>query len=411
MKLLSFSLITISLLSATHAEAAGYMFPELGMMNLSTAGAGAQAIAEGAETAFANPAAMSEFESTAVAFNLQGMISDIAYTDAGSTGVFADGEQVTQAGTAMPVGSFYIVSPLNDKWTAGLAVASAGGSVIDYGADFKGALLMQDAQLTTVQFNPSMAYQVQDNLSVGLGLVSEYGMLEQNFAGQNNGATAQSVIPPINATGDSLAFGYTLSGFYKINDNNNIGLTYRSQIDHDMEGDISGNHQGVDSTVTIVMPATAIMSGHHQLNNQTAWMWSVGWTDFSKIASTPIILTNANAAIAREWEDTYSASVGFHYQLTNQWRLESGLYYEISPQDDPTLQYPDVPTGAIWKLGLGATYDINAQWRVQMYYEYYDGGTPSIEYSMLQDTPFESTLNGEYDAAIHFFGVLANYQF
>jgi long-chain fatty acid transport protein len=406
MKFKNLLLLTSSSLLVTKAYAGAYMFPELGMMSISTAGAGAQAVAEGAETAFANPAAMTELSSTTVAFNLQGMVSNINYTDSGSTGLFAGGDSSTKAGTAMPVASFYVVTPLSDKWSAGLAFASAGGSIIDYGPQFSGSLLLQDAQLTTVQLNPSIAYQVKDNWSLGLGLVAEYGLLEQNFAGHE-----ESLLPPLTAEGSSVEFGYTLSSLYKFNHNNRIGFTYRSELNHAMDGDISTSNNDSTSSVNIIMPATAIISGYHQLNSKPALLWSLGWSDFSEVSETAIALPNREAGIAREWQDTFSASVGMHYPLNQQWRLESGVYYETSPQDDPSLQYPDVPTGELWKLGLGASYEINPNWRMQMYYEYYYGGTPSIDYTLFEGSAAESTLKGDYEAAVHFFGVLFNYQF
>ncbi|WP_194436375.1 OmpP1/FadL family transporter [Vibrio fluminensis] len=398
-------LLTLSsIMFATHSFAGGYMFPELGMMSISTAGAGAQAVAEGAETSFANPAAMTEFDSTQIAFNLQRMVSDIEYTDFGSTGAFSQGENTTQAGTAMPVASFYMVTPLNDKWSAGLAFASTGGSLIDYGDNFKGVLLLKDAQLLTAQLNPSVAYKVNQDLSIGVGLVAEYGMLEQNLAG-----SSQSGLPNVQADGDSFELGYTLSALYQLTEGHRIGFAYRSEISHDMEGNISVRSNKINSSVNIVMPATAFVSGYHTMNEKTALLWSLGWTDFSEIENTAISLTDRQGGIniARDWQDTFSASLGMHYQVTSDWRLESGLYYETSPQDDPQFQYPDVPTGEIWKLGMGASYNLSSQWRMQLYYEYYYGGTPEIEYS----TDNLGTLHGEYDADIHFFGVLMNYSF
>ncbi|WP_192022186.1 OmpP1/FadL family transporter [Shewanella sp. WPAGA9] len=406
MKQHTISIVALSMLVATHANAGAYMFPELGMMSNSTAGAGAQAIAEGAETAFANPAAMSEFDTPVMAFNIQGMVSSIDYTDNGSTGVFAGGDDQTAAGTSMPVGSFYYIQPINEQWTAGVALASSGGSLIDYGPDYAGALLLQDAQLLTVQLNPSVSYKVNEQLSFGVGLVSELGVLEQNFAGSTDG-----IIPKIEVTGDSLDFGYTLSSFYKIDANNQIGFTYRSEIDHELDGEVTALGASNDSSINVVMPAMALLSGHHQLTADTAMMWSLGWTDFSKIAETPVTLTNASGGIARDWKDTVSASVGVHYQLNSKWRLESGVYYETSPQDDPTYQYPDVPTGEIWKLGMGASYELNSQWRLQMYYEYLYAGQSSIEYTLLEGSPLESTLQGDYDIDLHFFGLLMNYRF
>ncbi|WP_207234078.1 OmpP1/FadL family transporter [Shewanella maritima] len=362
--------LAVTSVTAPYAHSGAYMFNELGMMNISTAGAGAQAIAEGAETAFANPAAMAEFDSAAIAFNLQGMVSSIEYTDTGSTGIFANGEQQTQAGTAMPVASGYYVQPLSDNWHFGLALASAGGSVIDYGNDFSGAVLLQDAQLTTVQLTPSLAYSVNEQLSFGVGLVTEFGLLEQNFAGSD-----EALLPAVKATGDSLGFGYNISGFYKYNDKHQYGFIYRSQIDHQMEGDLSATELATNSRIDIVMPASLLVSGVHKVSSKMSLLWSAGWTEFSQIEATPIVLNNISLGIDRQWQDTYSASIGVHYQLTDDWRLESGVYYETSPQDDPQLQFPDVPTGEIWKLGLGATYDISEQWRMQMYYEYFNAGT------------------------------------
>lgn len=387
-----------------NAFAGAYVFSELGMMSISTAGAGAQAIAEGAETAYANPAGMTRLERPTLAFNIEGTISDAMYYDNGSDGVFSRGSESTQAGSALPAGALYYVHPYNDKLAFGIAIASAGGSVIEYGADFKGSLLLQDASMITVQVSPSIAYKVTDDLSVGVGLVAEYGKLEQTLGSSNLRGIGQIV-----GEGDSLEFGYTLSALYEINNDNRVGFTYRSENDHDLSGDISTKNFSPDASFNIVMPSIAIMSGYHQVAPKWTILWSAGWTDFSKVQTTDITLTNTTASIDREWEDTWLFSLGAHYQLTPDWRLEGGVYYETSPQDDPTKQYPDVPTGEIWKYALGATYELNAEWRMQMYYEYLDAGTPSIEYTT--DVGPGGTLRGDYDIGIHYFGVLFNKTF
>ncbi|WP_028775293.1 OmpP1/FadL family transporter [Shewanella waksmanii] len=392
------SLLLISLLVANNTLAGAYMFPELGGANISTAGAGAQAVAEGAETAYANSAAMTKMSEPTIAFNVQGMVSDIQFTDTGSDGLFAGGESSTQAGSAMPAGSVYYVAPLNDKWSAGIALVSAGGSVIDYGADFSGAILLQDAMLITAQLNPSIAYKVNDNLSLGVGVVAEYGMLEQRFAGTDKFQ--------IEATGSSLEFGYTASALYEFNDKHRVGFSYRSEIEHDMEGDLTLSNQRVDSSVGIIMPANATMSGFHQLTDKASLLWSLGWMQFSSVETTNVTLDSGVFDIQRQWEDTVTASIGGYYQLNEQWRLEGGVSYETSPQDDPTMQYPDVPTGELWKYAVGATYEMSHHWRFNVYYEYLDVGQPSIEYALA-----DSTLRGEYNANIHFFGVMTNYRF
>ncbi|WP_394246980.1 OmpP1/FadL family transporter [Vibrio profundi] len=400
------SLIALSIFAASNAMAGAYVFPELGMMSVSTAGAGAQAIAEGAETAFANPAAMTRLETDTIAFNFQGMVSQIDYTDTGSTGIFDGGAEKTSAGTKMPAGSFYYVKPVNDKFSVGFALASAGGSAIDYGPNFSGSVLLQDATLMTVQLNPSVAYKVNDELSIGLGLVGELGYLKQNFAGSRD-----TMLPALQGSGDSVEFGYTISAHYETDENNRYGIVYRSETNHDMDGKLESTESSTDASFNFIMPAMALISGYHNVYSDLALLWSVGWSDFSKVQETKISLTNAESAIAREWEDTYSVSVGAHYQIQPKLRLEGGVYYETSPQDDPKFQYPDVPTGEIWKFGTGATYDLTSEWRMQMYYEFLYGGHPEIEYTAFDGGLLESQLSGEYSANVHFFGVMMNYRF
>jgi long-chain fatty acid transport protein len=336
----------ISALLSTHAHSAAYVFPELGMMSVSTAGAGAQAIAEGAETAFANPASMTNIEQSTIAFNLEGVISDINYTDTGSTGAFAGGEHYSEAGTTMPASSFYWVTPANDTVSFGLAIAAAGGSALDYGSNFSGAQLVTDTSLMTVQINPSLAFKIDEQLSVGVGLISEFGKIEQNM-------TFRNLEPKLTGTGESVEFGYTLSAFYEINDAHRFGAFYRSEISHDMEGDFKGNKRYTSASFNIVMPNIISISGYHALSPKTAALWSASWSDFSKIKETTITMPDNTAAINRQWEDTYSLSLGMHYNLDSQWRLETGITYESSPQDDPTIQSPDIPVGDVWKLGVG----------------------------------------------------------
>ncbi|MGF1770952.1 outer membrane protein transport protein [Vibrio wakamikoensis] len=391
----------ISALLSTHIHSAAYVFPELGMMSVSTAGAGAQAIAEGAETAFANPASMTNIEQSTIAFNLEGVISDINYTDTGSTGAFAGGEHYSEAGTTMPAGSFYWVTPANDTVSFGLAIAAAGGSALDYGSNFSGAQLVTDTSLMTVQINPSLAFKIDEQLSVGVGLISEFGKIEQNMTSRNNERK-------LTGSGESVEFGYTLSAFYELNEAHRFGAFYRSEISHDMDGDFKGDNLLKPASFNIVMPNIISISGYHALSTKTAALWSASWSDFSKIKETTITLPNTSAAINRQWEDTYSLSLGMHYNLESQWRLETGVTYESSPQDDPTLQAPDVPTGEVWKFGVGTSKDITTDLRMQLYYEYYYGGSSDIIYSL--DGPANSQLKGEYDAAIHYLGVLFNYK-
>ena len=142
-------------------------------------------------------------------------------------------------------------------------------------------------------------------------------------------------------------------------------------------------------------------------------LWSLDWQDWSKNQSSVLILDDSGRQVNvdRNWDDTYSASLGMHYQLTNQWRLEFGVGYESSPLsdsfDDAFNQYPDLPVDQIIRIGTGATYQVSDDFSVNFFVEYLDLGSPEISYDGIADSRLQGSYNN--DAAIA--GITMNWVF
>ncbi|GIU11826.1 long-chain fatty acid transporter [Shewanella sp. c952] len=399
--------VSIALVS-TPTLAAGTILGELGSLNASTAGAGSAAITEGAESAYSNPAAMSLVKKSTLTGSLQAFDLNMDYTDNGSSGRFGNGTDGGNAGSVTPLGSVYWVNPISDKWAFGLALASQGGSSVDYGDDWRGSSLISSIDLVTVQVNASVSYKVNEQWAVGLGLVSEYASLLQTQQFTTNISSEYEA--------GSMEFGVNLGLHYTISEGNMIGLSVRSGLDHTLEGDFkldrNGNAEVYDASLGLVAPAIVKLSGYHSLNDELALLWSLDWQDWSKNQSSVLILDESGrqANVDRNWKDTYSASVGMHYQLTNQWRLEFGVGYESSPlsgsEANSYNQYPDLPVDDIIRIGTGATYQASEDFSVNLFIEYIDLGSPEINY----DAGYGS-LSGSYnnDAAIA--GITMNWQF
>ncbi len=400
--------VAIALVS-TPSFAAGTILGELGSLNASTAGAGSAAISEGAESAFSNPAAMSLVEKSTLTGSLQAFDLNIEYQDSGSYGNFGGGTDGGNAGSVTPLGSVYWVNPLSDKWAFGLALASQGGASVDYGDDWRGASLISSIDLVTVQVNASVSYKLNDQWAVGIGLVSEYASLVQT----------QQFTPNIGAEYEagSVEFGVNLGLHYSINEDHMLGLTVRSGLDHTLEGDVkldrNGNGVIYDASLGLVSPAIVKLSGYHGLTDKFALLWSLDWQDWSKNQSSVLILDDSGRQVNvdRNWDDTYSASLGMHYQLTNQWRLEFGVGYESSPLsdsfDDAFNQYPDLPVDQIIRIGTGATYQVSDDFSVNFFVEYLDLGSPEISYDGIADSRLQGSYNN--DAAIA--GITMNWVF
>lgn len=377
-------------LGSNTAFAAAHMLSDLGAINASTAGAGSAALAETALTAWTNPAGMANLNEESITFNVAALALDAQYKDSGSTGIFENGTDGGEPGSVMPVGSFYYAKPMNEKWHIGLSVASQGGSGLDYGEDFRGASLVKTVDLLTVQFAPSVSYKVDDKLSFGAMVNLEKASVNQTMSGG------------LEIEADDITVGYTLSSLYQFDDNNRVGIVYRSEIDHTTEGDFTDGSSTVDASVGLIMPRSLTLSGYHK-RDASAFLYSFGWSDFSSMKSSPMTLNSYDAEVQRNYKDTWSVAVGVHHELSDSLRLETGVSYESNPVQSDDMQHPDLPTSETWKLGLGANHKLSEKWEAKYYYEFLKWGDASIDREYIEGSG--NSLKGEYNNKGHYVGV------
>ncbi|MFA0569770.1 MAG: OmpP1/FadL family transporter [Vibrio gallaecicus] len=400
----------------SQAYAAGPLLPELGSLNVSTAGAGSAALAESALTAWTNPAGMSQLEEMNVTMNAALLDTTFDYTDAGSTGAFANGQNA-DGGTLTPAASFYFATPINDKFHGGIALASQGGSGVDYGKNFHGQSLLENAEFVTVQIAPAISYKVNEELAVGMSANFEY------FTANGELDVLPGSLPTIGtgvleAEANDFNVGYSLSAFYKPNNNHRFGLIYRSEIAHYGEGDVKASHTGfldtapsADVGLDFIMPAHLQASGVHTVIPKWDLLWSVTWYDLSTWTDLTLDINDSPIpVVTRNFDDVWNFAIGTHYQLSRKVRLETGISYETSPQDNPNNIYMDVPLGEIWRFGLGATYKINRNWEMRGYYDYIDLSEPEIDYT-LDVLPNLGNMKGSYESHAHYVGLQVNYRF
>ncbi len=407
--------LSLGLISTT-SNAGGYMFSELGELSTSTAGAGVAAVAEGAETAFANPAGMTRLKGKNIASNIGLLNLDSKYYDIGShnAGDLNNYSKETSLTKLLPLASMYFTDAINDKFSVGVAMGGTGGSGFGYSDAFAGSIMAENGLLLTAQLNPSVAYKLNDQLSIGAGFSIEYAFINQtlgsaSFDGGNDYINAE-------VTADDVSYGWNVGAMYELNDANRFGFTYRSQIDHELDGDLDANVKSVggetlSSQINITMPAQAKLSGYHEVQDNLALLWTLGWQDLSAVQNTDVIVEGHNSPLARNWKDTYSVALGGHFRISNALRFEMGYSYETSPQDDPKHIFVDVPTGPINKYSTGLTWLVNKNTKAQFYYEYLDGGTVRTQANDNLTGGALTQLNGVYDMNVHFLGATLNYSF
>ncbi|NDV12412.1 OmpP1/FadL family transporter [Crenobacter caeni] len=184
MKLKHLSLSVMLIGATSTVFASGYHFGTQSVSAQSTANASA-AEAANASTIFYNAAGMTKLEGTNFAGALNLVAPSVKYSNAkaytppnpatGYPGTEIKGKQsgkITDDILAVP--HLYLTHQLNDKMTAGFGVYVPFASSTEYQRDSVFRYNLNETALKTIAFNPTIAFKLNPQHSVAVGVVAQY---------------------------------------------------------------------------------------------------------------------------------------------------------------------------------------------------------------------------------------------
>ncbi len=373
--------------SYSSAVAGGLYLNEFATPSMGTAGAGAEALADNVSTSFAfhNPAGMTRLEGHRLQLGAGALYADVKF-DADSNTHFSGGNGGDAGGWAPLIGSHGMVSATDDL-KFGFSTFTVAGASLDYDNDWTGRYQNQEITLLTVSLNPSVAYQVNDWLSLGAGFVAMYADIDFKVA-------APPVNPPaggngrVKIDGNDWAFGYNFGALAELSPQTRLGVIYVSKVEPDFSGDIKielgvGPSFSTRSNLEFTFPQLVRLGGYHELNDQWALLGTVGWEDWSKFDELLISTQGGSGGIATDWKDTYHFSGGVHYRPAEEWLLQAGITYDTSPVSagDRTA---DMPVDRQIRYAIGVRHQLTERINVGGAFEYVDLGNAKINSSTLQ---------------------------
>ncbi|KJG30009.1 long-chain fatty acid transporter [Photobacterium angustum] len=367
----------IGLAISSQSYAAGYQVSEHSAAGLGRAYAGDAAFADTAAVLARNPAAMTLFKHAEVSTVASVVIPSVDIYDHS----FDQGAKNIAPVSFVPAG--YYIQPINDKVAVGLALFSNYGVTTKYPNDFNAGSLAGKTSLETFNFNPNIAYRLNPHFSIGGGVSLVYANAEFD---RRLGALSLAVPNSqpsdnaINLKGTSWGWGWNIGALYELDQNNRFGLSYRSQVNLNFDGDftdylgpITGKPKNtVAANLALPLPAIAEFSGFHHLNAQWAISYSLQWTQYNKfkeIRATssqckPGFNGQAGTCLLKKenYKDTYRWAVGTTYTMNDEWTLRYGFALDQNA-GQATLSIPD--TDRYW-YSAGATYHFNPDLSVDM---------------------------------------------
>ncbi len=250
------------------------------------------------------------------------------------------------------------------------------------------ATMSEEFSLIVIEANPTVAYAVFDNFSLGGGIRFIYGEGE---------VTNRVTSPPFDQLepltslsremdGDDFGFGYNLAATLKPTEKWAVAVTYRSKVKLKLEGDSALQALVGQSPIMsylgtgkldVSLPAVFSLATSYNFDNlalEIAWnrtLWSsFGELDFEYDQSFPEAPFSAfDRPLAKNWHDSDAIRLGAAFALTEKLTATLGFAYDESPVPRSTLGF-ELPDSDSFMYSGGIRYQQSPNLQIALSYMY-----------------------------------------
>lgn len=415
------------------AGATGFQVRENSAAYQGTAYAGQASGDQDLSVIFANPATMTQFSGTRLEAVGSLIIPRSEFngtattTGPGLTTIAVSGDGSDENGGAPAfVPAIYGTTSITSDLKAGIAVTTPFGLATRYDSDWVGRYNALRSEVLTVNINPSLAYRVSPWLSVGAGASVQYA--DATLTRALNFAFLGAPDGNFRVDGDAWGFGFNGGVLLQPLEGTRIGLAYRSQIHHRLEGKadftvpaaaafVLGS-QVADSGASAELrtPATATFSVTQRITPALDVMLDVQWTNWETFKTLLVQRDNTVPLTTQpeNWRNSWFGAIGATWRVDDRLTLRAGVAYDQTPvkSEFVTARLPD--QDRIW-LSLGVGYKISDMVSIDAGYTHLfirdrsiDEVSPGADGS---PTPTGGRVVGTYEAAVDILAVSAKLRF
>ncbi|GAB0150189.1 MULTISPECIES: OmpP1/FadL family transporter [unclassified Marichromatium] len=400
------------------AQAAGFALPEASIAGLGTANA---MVANPDETgAFAyNPAAIAFHDNSSIAVG--GLLISPSFSVR-----TASGEHESQGADWLATPQMQIAARINERWSLGLGVSApfgletrwedgtfpavSGTRTLAVPAPLDPEVPLGQptaSKLEVIQIAPTVAYRVNDALSVSAGLDLYWGK-----SAKLNSTAGQ-------LSGDGAGVGFNLSALY-VQGPWSLGASFHSASSVGLDGHYVANSQTLvaigaaeqsqAAKIDFDLPWRLQLGVRYEFNPQLAveFDWTrTGWTEFDTLEIKGRTTGDLIFADTNGWTDTNAYRLGVTYQLRPDTQLRFGYAFDETGQGDDHFS-ARVPDNDRHLFSIGVAHSLDRGLSLEAGYMYV----------MAEDRNYRSNtaysghgvngtdaLDGDYEMDAHIFGL------
>ncbi len=405
-------LLTIALLVFTHTiiNAGGFQVNEHGSRAMGMGGAFI-AVANDPSAIYFNPAGLTQLKG--INFMLGATFIAPRTTFRGPSPSIDEHKMVRQI--FYPI-NLYASYQVNDKLTVGLGLNNPFGLGTKWPEDWVGRFMATETRLRTFFFTPTLSYKISEGISVGWGLDFVYGqvLLKRKadlspFAGEAN----------VKLEGSGTGFGYRFGILAKPFKDFSVGFSYRGDVKISFDGtaettgpaQLQGNLPNGDVTTELTTPQNFNFGVAYRVMPKlllAASLQYVTWSSYKDLKVNFVDPKWPDLSSPKNWFDSYIVRFGGEYNLLSYLDVRAGLIYDKNPIRDEYVD-PTLPDSDRLGLTLGAGYKMN-NLTFDLSYMFLRVAERTISSSKVYysgNTPF----NGTYNTTTHLFGFNVTYNF
>lgn len=309
----------------------------------------------------------------------------------GAPGTVGDGGN---AGSWAAVPNAHFTWQLAPDWFIGLGISSPFGLKTEYDDNWLGSYQALKSEVTTINYNPSLAWKLSDRISLGLGV---------NYQTIDAEITNMTPLGRYQLKGDDAAWGWNAGVLFTLSPAMRVGASYRSAVNYTLEGDRTLGNSSTAATAGLKLPDVLILSVWQQVSERWEAMGDLSWTRWKTVDTLTVnYVTPAGLRTESEnfdYDSSWRFAWGAAYKANEAWKIKFGISYDRTPTTDETRS-ARVPDNDRLGFSFGGQWNGGVYGVIDAGYAYLYLKDPKIN----QASPFGTSLRGSYNDSAHILG-------
>jgi long-chain fatty acid transport protein len=445
------ALAVLGTLFVGQAAASGFQLREQSVKNLGKSNAGSL-VGKDASVVSLNPAAMVNLDKNTFQADLTVIDLDAKFTGGGTIlnnpGARLTGGNGGDPGDPTAVPNMSAVFPMQgalEKLYLGVSLGAPFGLATKYDQGWVGRYRALESGVKTMDLTLSAALKLSDGVSIGAGFIWERAEATLTkaidfgtaiCAGSGNPANCfnpawplyslyhpQSADGGFKVKGADNSIGYVVGAQLAPTDRLAIGISYRSEIKHELKGSLyftgvpallGSDPRFVNGSggAHLVTPSVTTVSVKYAVADNFRVLADYQYTGWDSLQDVTIKRSNGTIVGSEpfEWSNTHFYSLGAEYDLSPALTLRGGIGKDKTPTND-THRTPRLPDSDRTLYSVGASWQMSDALSFDVAYQRIEIKSPTINLPVNVASGNTSTLVGKYTGHADLFGVSMQYRF